>query len=422
MTEAVCVKTRSALIFLLGVALVFAAPSRAQVNYVARFSLEKPKYFLGEPIFCDFSIENRGNQAFTFSYRFPERVLNRELAQEPRFLVKEEGGRKLPDPAPRPCGGARGSVVYGYVSLPPGQKHTERWLLNQWARFSRPGHFRVHAERRLPLTALDPSSQKPSERPTAFAMATNDISFEVEPSTEAQLDAALQPFVKAADDPKASNRAEGFLVISTLSLPFSLPSLVAIANRPAPDLGIERSRALEGLARLGSRQAWQAILQIARGKETGNDALRSYAILLLGEKGDREFLPALLEFASTGSDPLRGDALRALGFFRDARANRLLFDKLHSERTSDRVNAILGLKNLESKNAVPALLAMLNDPDPEARQVAHFALQRLTSQKITLSATASRRESARVAEHWREWWRENEAHFVPVRQPPCHDW
>ena len=122
------------------------------------------------------------------------------------------------------------------------------------------------------------------------------------------------------------------------------------------------------------------------------------------------------------SADLRGDVLQTLGFFDDPRASEVLFDNLHAPREVDRVNAILGLRNRESKDVVPALLAMLNDPGSQVRQVANFSLQSLIGQKVALSARATRAESARVEAQWRAWWREKGASFVPVHQPPCRDW
>ena len=148
--------------------------------------------------------------------------------------------------------------------------------------------------------------------------------------------------------------------------------------------------------------------------------LRAYAIALLGEKRDKAVLPALLGMVE--SVELRGDVLQTLGFFDDPRASQVLFEKLHAPKALDRVNAILGLRNRENKDVVPALLAMLNDPAVQVRQVANFALQSLTGQRFVLSARASRAESARVSARWRAWWREKGTSFVPVRQPPCRDW
>jgi hypothetical protein len=418
---------------LLAAALIIPAMSAAQVSYVARFQMDKQRYLLGEPIFCNFSIQNTGAQTFAFSYRSPSRVLSGDLQSEPRFQVADEAGRQPPDPAPKPCGGARGSVVYGSVTLPPGQTHTERWLLDQWARISAPGTYRVRAARRLPLLALDPATREFSKKPAAYALAINELSFEVVPANKSQLEPVFRPYVRALEDRSISNPAEAVLVVTTLPHPFLLRELELMASTSAHDRW-DRSVALEGLARLGTRAAWEAILRIARREESGgkpsggaassatDETLRAYAILLLAEKGDPAFLPVLLHMVLTAAEGLRGDILRALGFFQDTRANQLLFERLHAASPSDRMNAILGLKNLGTKDSVPALLAMLDDPEPEVCQVAHFALQSLTGQRFNLSSAASREESSRVAKQWHTWWQEHSASFVPVRPPPCQDW
>jgi hypothetical protein len=405
--------------------------SPAQVNYVARFTLEKETFLLGEPIFCDFTLQNIGTRTVTFSYRFPDRVLNHELEQEPHFALWEGKGDPLADPAPKPCGGAKGSVVYGSATLPPGQTHTERWLVNQWARIASPGHYRARTRRRLPLFVLEAPTGGTPERPAAYAMAINDLAFEVLPSTEAQLEEIFQPYLKSLDDAAGSGFAEAVLVVTTLPQPFLLGKLESLAGSPSPERNWDRRQALEGLARLGTRPAWEVIAAVARGKGLAGHAgpvaatdepLRAYAILLLGEKADAAYLPTLLGLASTAPDELRGDALRALGFFHDPRSSQVLFERLHSASASDRVNAILGLKNLESRDAVPALMAMLNDPEAKVRQVADFALESLTGIKLKLSPHASRAEAARVATRWHAWWSEHGGNFVPIRQAACHDW
>jgi HEAT repeat protein len=108
--------------------------------------------------------------------------------------------------------------------------------------------------------------------------------------------------------------------------------------------------------------------------------------------------------------------------FHDPRANQVLFEMLRSPHVDDRISAILGIRNLESKDSIPALIAMLNDSDAQVRQVAHFALQRLTGKTMRLTSSATLAESRRVAQQWQAWWRENGGQFVLVRQPPCQDW
>src|ERR1039457_5669638 len=114
------------------VAATSLAPSlaRGQLSYTVHFEMERSSYLLGEPIFCNYVIRNTGSKVFAFRYRSPSRVLVRDYEQEPSFMVTGPDGRRLPDPAPRSCGGTQGTVVYGSVTLPPGQTQSERWLLN----------------------------------------------------------------------------------------------------------------------------------------------------------------------------------------------------------------------------------------------------------------------------------------------------
>ena len=318
--------------------------ARAQVDYVARFTFEKPAYRVGEPVFCTFTIRNTGTRPFAFSYRSPWRALGSNLPKEPRFRVADAKGRRLPDPAPKPCGGAKEGVVYGFVSLPPGGTQRERWLLNQWARLSEPGRYFVRAERRLPLLGFDPVTEGLSKKPLAFALAINELSFELKPATEDELQPLLEPYLKAFDDPArgTSDLSEPVLVATALPKPYFLDRLVRLA-RPSPDEHRwDARRGLEGLARLGTAPAWAAILEIARGGERNgaadDPALRGYAILLLGEKGDPGFVAPLLSMLPGASEEIRGDILRALGFFHSPRANQALFERLHSSEPSDRVN------------------------------------------------------------------------------------
>ncbi len=401
-----------------------------QVSSVARFSLEAQSVLAGEPLFCDFTLQNTGPRAFAISFRTPRRVVGQALEQEPHFVVTAASGAAVPDPAARRCGGEAGTAVYGYATLPPGHQHLERWLLNQWAQFSRSGHYRIRAERRLPLYAVEAGTVGIGKPPVAFESAQDEFSLEVVPPTEGQLQAAFQPYLKALREGSDPEAAEAALVVTTLPHPFLLETLEWMLEAPTGARSWDRKQALEGLARLATGPAWESIAKVARGNarsrmaasSRSDDALRAYAILLLGERADPAWLPTLLEILPTAPPELRLDVLRALGYFRDPRANQVLFEKLHSPMVAERANAILGLKNLESREAIPALLAMLNDPEAQVRQVAHFALQSLTGVKIAMSSRASPAESRRVAAEWHAWWQKNAATFTPVHQPACHDW
>jgi hypothetical protein len=410
-----------------------STPALAQVNYSVHFEMAKPEDLLGEPIFCQFVIRNTGNKVFAFRYRTPTRSLTVDYDQEPRFLVRDSGGGRLPDPGPRPCGSPQGTAVYGFVTLPPGQVHTERWLLNQWAQFAAPGSYHVRAERRLALLQPDPQTGNFAEKPVAFALALDELSVLVVPSTPAQVETVFHPYLDAVKNPKDPNPAEAVMVLTSMPQPFFFDQLVAMANAGKPDRW-DRRDALDGLARLDTPDSWGAILKLFRGADTAassgskegaeraEDPLRSYALLLLAEKGDPAFIPAFVEMLAKSAEPMRGDILRDLGFFHDTRAYQVLFDNLHSAQVTDRMDAILGLKNLGTKEVIPALLAALNDPEAQVRQVANFALEGVTGHKVAVSANPSREEFQRIADNWHAWWRENAGSFSPPRPAACHDW
>jgi len=407
-----------------------SCPGLAQVNYAVHFEMDKASYLLGEPIFCRFVIQNTESSAFTLRYRSPTRSLAPDYEQEPRFVVTDQRGTRLPDPGPRPCGNSQGTTYYGSVSLPPGKVHTERWLLNQWAQFTTVGQYRVRAERRLALRRAG----TPEEKPVAFALAIDELSVRVAPSTRAQIEAAFQPYLAAVNDVNDPDPAEAVMVLTSLPQPFFLDQLVAMTNAGKPDRW-DRRDVLNGLARLNTPASWNTILKVFRGAPTatlgsrskdaaaeGQGALPSYALLLLAEKADPAFIPTLTEMLAKSVEPLRGDILRALGFFHDPRAYEPIYDNLHSAAVTDRMNSILGLKNLGGKEVIPALLAALNDPEVQVRQVANFSLEGLTGYKVAVSASPSRQESVRVANQWHAWWREHAGSFSPPRPAPCHDW
>lgn len=408
------------------------ARALAQVNYVSRFTLDKPSAVAGEPVFCTFSIENTGKKTFAFAYRNPSRIANSELESEPNFIVRDAAGRRVADPAPRRCGGAKGTAVYGSVSLPPGQIHAERWLISQWARLVRPGKYRIRAERRLPLLGLDEAQQEFSGPPVAFAAALNEFTLEVTAPTEAKLRSAFEPYEKVLRKPDAKGFAESVEAVVTLPQPFLLDELEMLANAGPNERHWDRERALEGLARLGTPEAWDEIMKIARGSNVPpqvaakdaakQDSLRAFAILLIAERGERSSLTSILAMLPDAPESLRGDLIRALGFFRDPRANQALFESLHSPASGDRVNAILGLRNLETKDVIPALIAMLKDSDPQVRQVAHFALRTLTGQPFQLSSTATGEESTLVSGKWNKWWQKQGPEYKPLTRPACRDW
>ncbi len=423
------------LFFFLLIAGVRITPALAQADYTVRFEMEKPQYLLGEPVFCRFVIQNTGTKVFAFRYRTPTRMLGTDYDQEPRFQVTNVGGVRLRDPGRWPCGSPQGSAVYGSVTLPPGQTHTESWLLDQWATFTAPGRYHVHAERRLALRAPGAGVGELSDKTLAFAQAIDELAVVIVKATPGEIEAVYQPYLAAVENPKATGADEAVVVLTSLPQPFLLDRLAAMANPGNPDRW-DRRDVLDGLARLNTPASWAEILKRFRepdpppaslgAKATTpagdiEDPLRSYAMLLLAEKSDAAFVPTFLEILSKSSDPLRGDVLRTLGFFHDQRTAQALFDNLHSAQVTDRMNSILGLKTMGGKEVIPAILSALNDPEPQVQQVANFALEGLTGHKVSNMDPRSA-ASPSLGNEWHVWWQSNAATFAASKPAPCHDW
>ena len=123
------------------------------------------------------------------------------------------------------------------------------------------------------------------------------------------------------------------VVLTSLPQPFFLDQF-ALANAGKSDrwdrrdcsgrLGAhEHARVLAGYPEAISKRGTCRKLRRQRGApEQAEDPLRSYALLLLAEKADPAFIPTFMEMLGKSADPMRGDILRALGFFHDTQTSR----------------------------------------------------------------------------------------------------
>jgi len=93
---------------------------------------------------------------------------------------------------------------------------------------------------------------------------------------------------------------------------------------------------------------------------------------------------------------------------------------LHSRQVNDRMNAILGLKNLGKKEVIPSVISALNDPETRVRQVANFALEGVTHHQV--AENPSQEAPERLASAWHAWWVEHAGSFSATPPKPCHDW
>ncbi len=98
------------------------------------------------------------------------------------------------------------------------------------------------------------------------------------------------------------------------------------------------------------------------------------ACFAVGEVGDVEAVPALVEIATTHTDPLcRESAVAALGAIGDIRGLPAILAALE-DKTQIRRRAVIALAALDSPEAAAALRRCLGDRDWQVRQAAEDLL------------------------------------------------
>ena len=163
--------------------LPYRGPERpadvCQVSYSVSVAMEKPKYLLGEPIFCRFVIRNTGSTVFAFRYRTPTRSLASDYDQEPRFhsdrRSRTAAARSRPSALRQPARdyrlrlrhpASRASSYRALAAEPMGAICCARPLSR--ARRAPPG-----------AAPARPSDGKFAEKPAAFALAIDELSVPV---------------------------------------------------------------------------------------------------------------------------------------------------------------------------------------------------------------------------------------------------
>jgi len=158
----------------------------------------------------------------------------------------------------------------------------------------------------------------------------------------------------------------------------SVAGLGRIATDPAIDMSL-RCGAVWKLGRLRDPAARLPLLEALDHRDA---RLRGEAARSLGVLRDGRTTPRLNEVLHTDPDPtVRQSALDALGMIGGRRAIRALTDVLKNELEDPaiRAKAAEGLGTCNAQNAVPDLIAALEDRQPEVRFWSAFALGILQS-------------------------------------------
>ncbi len=379
------------LLFLVPMLSAWMCPELAAGPSVeARISLEKDTYQVGEPIFLLFEVMNSGDEPIAY---MPPIAFGECAAL---FGLHIEVERAAPArQEPYSCfSGYAGSCMGGYRPLSPHKGYTHRILLNQRYRFDRADYYRVTAAYELKFgSPMDPEL-------SARQIVDSRLAFSVVEGDPASLEAVYAPLVATLQDEDLERRWTAQNALAVMAPPFLEAVLLQLAQEETP-LDVQLAR---GLARLNTPATREALARFAQ--EASNPNTREEAVRLLGQVGDRGYLPLLHQLAETADPSVRHQALAALGRLGREDALPLLRQALRDKDAGVKQYAIIGLANTVRPEAIPLLIGVLGDDVDWLRRTAADALSQLTHRTVrldvrdpALAATASQR--------WLQWWMVN---------------
>ena len=365
-------------------------PVGATAQLDGRFSLSKTVYLAGEPVFLLFTVKNVGSQPV------PVRTA-RPLSFCSGYQFDLKGAR---DREANGCGpaGTGGSCASGGAILKPGEARTDRILLNARYDLRQPGVFLLHVTYRLEHVPAD-------EDLTAFVLNGTHQDFQdqleivIEPPRLDDLKPEFAQYARQLDSSDLQTKQEAEDVIAYLAPPFMEPSIIKMLDSPHL-----RGYGIEGLHNLGTESAHHALADVV--KNSPPSPYQNPAIGYLGGIGDKSDVATLLNAAHTNAEESnnRESALEAIGEAGDDDAVPVLVAELNDPGIDSRQAAIRGLYSTGSRLAVPVLIGLLRSPQWRESLTAEYGLEVLTHRSGASTELAEPPPPDTYLK-WLRWWK-----------------
>jgi hypothetical protein len=368
--------------------LLLASPTVLSAHDVqARFTTNKANYGIGEPVVVTLVLSNTGSSSIWVDFESPDFPL---LCHD--FAVE------IPEASPADpwgCGIAE-SCGRGFREIPAGRNIAQRQLLNAEFRFNEDGIYTLHAR-----TAIGVHNQNLFSSPEIDRLEVSDtVKIKLHRSSENQLKAAFQPYVEELHSPELEERSEAAGAITALAPPFLEDVLIELTKTN------HAYAAIEALRKANTLKTREALAQIA---SNGSDSmLRIEAIRNLGRTNDVTYLPTLVLLMDSDSKEIQNAAAEAAGILGGSSTVPQFARLISSPNLATRLAATNGLGNSHANEAVPLLIGMLVDSDPNIRQAAVSGLWLLTHRAALdgdkWADVTSVQSAATVRQRWMRWW------------------
>jgi hypothetical protein len=325
-------------------------------DVVAQFTTDKTDYLVGEPLFVTLTVTNKGNGPIWIDFK---------SADTPKFcenFALDVPGAELP--VHGGCGYA-GSCANNFREIPPDKSIAVRRLLNKQFRLQRIGGYAIHAHTNLVVHNQDLFDSPPINQ---FEV-TDTLRIELQVGNQSQLKAAFQPFVEGLSSPDLMKRTEAASAITMLAPPFLEDVLIELTKSNYA------SAAIVALREADTPKTREALASIAIGN--GDSALRIEAMSNLGRTGDA-YLDTLTQLLASDDQAIQNAATQAVGALGGPTAFARIAALVPSSDAPTRMAGAEGLGRTGTRLAVPVLIQMLLDTEPNVRQAAVNSLELLT--------------------------------------------
>jgi hypothetical protein len=382
--------------------LLFQVPSAlAQQVIKGRFYPEKEQYLVGEPIIGDFEVVNGSDKVAEIgdgncSWLYPR-----------QFEVDGAAPKKQAGLFTCAVQGIAGDCAGTLVEIPAGGKYLKRLLLEGPFELDSPGIYHIRAKREQEIRS------KATGEVLASLKVESEFDLTLRTPKEAELEAAYQPLLNDLYSEDVMVRYFAASAVTQNPPPFAEAAILALADDPVIPFA-----SVEGLARLATSTARARLLQMS--STSSPEYLRQPAIHALGESGNSDDCQAMLNIASQNENYTQGEAYIVSARICKEQAIPTLLRRLPTADSQLLMYLATAFENTLSRNAVPPLISLLENPDENVRRDAEEALVTLTHRRSQYGIADA--DSARESYgEWSHWWAAN-GNTTPIYGPDqCAD-
>jgi hypothetical protein len=377
---------------------------------IARLDVEKPSYYLGEPIMLVLSVHN--------STLEPQVIGIDEVSTVgpagPRFQARSADG--LVVASPRVVSGTKWSPQ---LPVPPLETLRRRVLLNQYLEILEPGTYTVACSYDIDLKETRPDGTSfartltvrgdvpvtvlPHDREGVVAVAEA-----LKAELEAPFDASALPPGEFREARRERSRRNRLLAqaLGHLHPDVAPPYLIAASHHEDSYVRFEVARRMGFIAKqlAGSGDARakalaDSLCALLADREDG--LVRKYAVQSLAETGDAGAFPAVARLADDTDDYVRVAVAKAMGELGPGNdeALSILHRMLRDEDWQVRRTAAASLGALGSPASIPLLLQLLGDPNDGVRAEAKASIEAIRADATPAKSSSAEEEGAPAKVH-----------------------